>query len=288
MSDLQLTTERSGYRTQLARIVGAIAPTFRYWMETEVHVYAFSIAANVLLSFFPFLIVMISICRYLLHWQGAEQAMMSAVTDFFPGTVGDFVNRNISATVSRNGPLQFVSIFLLFFTANGIFEPLEVALNRAWGITTNRSFLRNQLVSLGLIFAVGALVMLSAVLSGTPDAGLVRQVVFKALSVPVTILILFLVYWLLPNKRLNWRQLLPVSFVVGLALELLKFINVLTLPWLWNKLDHEYGPFKNSVAIVLWSFLASMIVLAGAEWSARASMPGPSSSPQPPSGPPEP
>jgi len=288
MSDLQLTTEHPSQRNQLARIVGAIAPTFRYWMETEVHVYAFSIAANVLLSFFPFLIVMISICRYLLHWQGAEQAMMSAVTDFFPGTVGDFVNRNISATVSRNGPLQFVSIFLLFFTANGIFEPLEVALNRAWGITTNRSFLRNQLVSLGLIFAVGALVMLSAVLSGTPDAGLVRQVVFKTLSVPVTILILLLVYWLLPNKRLNWRRLLPVSFVVGLALELLKFINVLTLPWLWNKLDHEYGPFKNSVAIVLWSFLASMIVLAGAEWSARASMPAPSSSPQPPSGPPEP
>ncbi|MGH9612567.1 MAG: hypothetical protein ACRD4P_05755 [Bryobacteraceae bacterium] len=34
-------------------------PTVRYWMATEVHVYAFSVAANLLLSFFPFLIVML-------------------------------------------------------------------------------------------------------------------------------------------------------------------------------------------------------------------------------------
>ncbi len=32
-------------------IFGFLAPTFRYWMRTEVHVYAFSVAANVLLSF---------------------------------------------------------------------------------------------------------------------------------------------------------------------------------------------------------------------------------------------
>jgi hypothetical protein len=35
------------------------------------------------------------------------------------------------------------------------------------------------------------------------------------------------------------------------------------------KLDKEYGPFVYSVSIILWSFLGSMIVLAGAEWSAR-------------------
>ena len=43
---------------------------------------------------------------------------------------------------------------LLLFTANGIFEPLEVALNRAWGEVKNRSYLRNQMVALGMIFAL--------------------------------------------------------------------------------------------------------------------------------------
>ena len=251
-------------------------------METEVHVYAFSIAANVLLSFYPFMLVMLSICRYVLQWPGAEQAILLALNDYFPGEVGEFVGRNLMVAVRDRGPLQLVSIGLLFFTANGIFEPLEVALNRAWGITTNRSFLRNQVVSLALIFVVGALVLLSAVLTGAnQDAALrvtggnetiatfVRIVVFKVLALPISVLLLFLVYWLLPNKRLPARQILPVSIAIGLSLEMLKYLNLLTLPWFYHKLTNEYGVFRNSVAIVLWSFLAAMIVLAGAEWSAR-------------------
>jgi membrane protein len=267
MFESSLTPQRFGWLTRASNFCG---PTLRYWMETEVHVYAFSIAANVLLSFFPFLIVMISICRNILHWRAAEHAILSAVMDLFPGTVGEFVTRNLLASLSTSGPVNLVSLFLLFFTANGIFEPLEVALNRAWGIRTNRSWIRNQLVSLGLIFTVGALVLASAAMTG--NAGPYSKVSYRVLAVPVTVLVLFLVYWLLPNCRLPAMRVLPVAFAVGLALEALKYVNLLTLPWLWNKLEHEYGPFKNSVAIIMWSFLASMIVLAGAEWSARAGL----------------
>jgi uncharacterized BrkB/YihY/UPF0761 family membrane protein len=225
---------------------------------------------------------MVSVCRYVLRWKGAEQAILLALNDYFPGAVGEFVGRNLVVTVDQRGPLQVVSIALLFFTANGIFEPLEVALNRAWGITKNRSFFRNQLLSLGLIFVVGALVLLSAVLTGANQelamkvsggnktvAALVRVGVFKLLALSVSVLLLFLVYWLLPNKRLPARQILPVSVVIGLGLEALKYLNLFTLPWLYDKLTREYGVFRNSVAIILWSFLAAMIVLAGAEWSAR-------------------
>ena len=75
--------------TAVVRLGRACMPTIRYWMETEVHVYAFSIAANVLLSFYPFLIVMISICRYFLRWPAAEQAILLGLNDYFPGAVGD-------------------------------------------------------------------------------------------------------------------------------------------------------------------------------------------------------
>jgi YihY family inner membrane protein len=260
----------------------ACMPTVRYWMEVEVHVYAFSIAANVLLSFYPFLIVIVSICRYVLKWPGAEQAILLAVNDFLPGAVGEFVEYNVKVTVSQRGPLQIGSILLLFFTANGIFEPLEVALNRAWGITKNRSFFKNQLISLGLIFIVGALALLSAILTGAnrdlalrmaggnaQAAEFISLVVFKSLALPISILILFLVYWLLPNKRLRAADVLPVAVLVGIGLEVLKYLNLIALPWLTYKLQREYGPFQRSAAIVLWSFFAAMIVLAGAEWSAR-------------------
>src|ERR1700676_3690948 len=69
--------------------------TFRYWMQTEVHVYAFSVAANVLLSFFPFLIVMLSLSRRVFGEQAAVGAIDLALRDYFPDALGKFLARNL-------------------------------------------------------------------------------------------------------------------------------------------------------------------------------------------------
>ena len=136
-----------------------VRPTAHYLAETEAHVYALAVAASVLLSFFPFIIVMVAFFRDVLHWRGADQAIYLAVGDLFSGDAGAFIVHNIQPWMIPK--LHLTSMFLLLFTANGIFEPLEVALNRAWGVTTNRSYLKNQVVSLGLIFVCGLLALLS-------------------------------------------------------------------------------------------------------------------------------
>jgi uncharacterized BrkB/YihY/UPF0761 family membrane protein len=252
-------------------------------METEVHVYALSIGASVLLSFFPFLIVMVSLCEYVLRLPAATQAIYLALADYFPGELGDFVQRNLRATVQSRGPLQFTSLFLLLFTANGVFEPLEVALNRAWGVRRNRTYFRNQLLSLGLIFLCGSLALASFMLTAVNthflddvfgvmdqrDPASLRIVLFKLAAVPLSILALFFAYWLLPNRRIPVKRAAATAILVGLILEGVKYVNVVIWPWLNAKLSKEYGPFRYSVTIVLLAFAASMIVLAGAEWSAR-------------------
>jgi hypothetical protein len=45
-----------------------------------------------------------------------------------------------------------------------------------------------------------------------------------------------------------------------------------TWPWLLLKLRAEEGPFVESASIILWSFLGSLVILAGAEWSARVTL----------------
>jgi uncharacterized BrkB/YihY/UPF0761 family membrane protein len=266
-------------RSIAKRVWDFIRPTLRYWMETEVHVYCFSIAANVLLSFFPFLVVMISICKYWLHWNAAIDAMYSALADYLPGSLGDFVERNLRASVHR---LEWVSILLLLFTANGIFEPLEVALNRVWGVTANRSFIRNQIVSFGLIFLCGSLTLLSTTatalnqtfLATTGWAGgwvgvFVGAVFFKLAAIPISMLTLFLVYWFLPNAKVPRNRIIAAAIIIGLLLELLKYLELLIWPWFDAKLAREYGPFRRSVALIFFSFFGSMLILAGAEWAAR-------------------
>ncbi len=272
---LNLIGQQIENRGRIRRLGSASLPTFRYWMETEVHVYAFSIAVNILLSFYPFLIVMVSVCHNALHWKGAEAAVYLSLGDFFPDDLGNYISRNLRAAVEIRHQLQWISILLLFFTANGIFVPLEVALNRAWGVPKNRTYFKNQLVSLGLIFACGALALISTVLTAAnrealPKASIALSLVFyKAAAIPMSILGLFLIYWILPNRKLPPKDLILPAIAVGVLLEVLKYLNILTWPWLRIKLQREYGPFYYAVAIVLWSFCAALIILAGAEWSAR-------------------
>src|SRR5436309_7479137 len=172
-------------------------------METEAHVYALAIAASTLLAFFPFMTVMLSFCRDVLKWPAAQQAIYLALGDFFAGEPGQFIVRNLQPWMVPK--LHLASMFLLLFTANGIFEPLEVALNRAWGVTENRSYLKNQVISLGLIFLCGGLAMLSLMLTalntgwitnalGTHETAAVflTKLVFKLLALPLSILSLFL------------------------------------------------------------------------------------------------
>jgi len=266
-------------KTYLKRQFG---PTVSYWAQTEVHVYGFSIAANVLLSFFPFLIVMVSLCKYVLHWPAAVDALYFALRDIFPGQLSEFLVRNLAFVVAKRGPFQYISVLVLFFTANGVFEPLEVALNRIWNVKTNRSFLRNQLVSLGLIFACGSLILLSLILTAAnrlflakalpPDwvaTSWMASAFFRISALPVTMFVLFLIYWLLPNTKISPSRVLPVAILVGIAIEVLKSLTVLLWEPINDKFYLEYGPFEYSAIMVSWSFLASMLVLAGAEWAAR-------------------
>ncbi len=250
-------------------------------MQTEVHVYAFAIAASVLLSMFPFLNVILSVCRYVLRWDAAVNAIYLALSDYFPGQLGEFIRSNLAFTVGYQG-FRVGSLLLLLFVANGVFEPLEVALNRAWGLTQNRPYWRNQLVSLGLIFACGILALLSMVFTAlnysvwpqimgerAPVVETLGLVFFRTAAIPLTMFMLFLVYWLLPNRKIPPARVVPAAIVVGLALEVLKYVNLLAWPLLSLKLRNEYGPFYYSAFIVITSFFAAMVVLAGAEWSAR-------------------
>lgn len=246
-------------------------PTVHYLMETEAHVYALAISASILLAFFPFLLVMLSFCRDVLHWPAAMQAIYLALGDFFAGEPGVFLTRNLQPYMIPQ--LHFTSMFLLLLTANGIFEPMEVALNRAWGVAQNRSYLKNQLVSLGLIFLCGALALVSLMLTamstkwiGSNPWG--QAVIFKLAAAPVSMLALFLVYWLLPNRPIEARRVAPVAAGVGLLLEALKYVNKLISPVLAQKLMAEYQVFRFSATILLLSFVSALIVLGGAHWTA--------------------
>ncbi|MFZ0914393.1 MAG: YihY/virulence factor BrkB family protein [Candidatus Korobacteraceae bacterium] len=252
--------------------------TLRYLTQTEVHTYAFSVAANAILSFFPFIVLLLTLIRRVIRSQAMYNVVLELLREYLPSNK-DFVIRNLQFLASVRGRGQVLSFVMLLITSTGIFLPLEVALNSIWGFKKNRSYLMNLVVSLGLALACGCLAILSIALTaqnlkilgvviGGPNfviAGL-GFMVMKASAILATIGIYFLIYWLLPHGKVPARAVLPAAIITGLVSEAAKYIYILLLPWL--NFQEVYGPFAVSVTLMFWSFWSGMLLLGGAYLSA--------------------
>jgi membrane protein len=253
-------------------------PTLRYLTQTEVHTYAFSVAANSLLSLCPLIVLLLTLVRRVFHSEQMYNVILQLLHDFLPSNQ-DFVIRNLQFLASVRGRGQALSLAMLFITSTGIFLPLEVALNNIWGFTKNRSYIMNALVAVLLALACGSLALLSVYLTAEnlKFLGLaignqhfvyrgIGFVVMKAFAIVTTIAIYFLIYWLLPNGKVSVRAVLPAAITTGLLSEAAKYLYILLVPRL--NFQEVYGPFAISVTLIFWSFWSGMLLLGGAYLSA--------------------
>ena len=252
----------------------------KYLTQTDVHTYAFSVAANVILSLFPFIVLLLTISQRVFHSPEMFAVVGQLMHSYLP-TGQDFVMRNMNLLVHPHKGVQVFSVVMLLISSTGVFLPLEVALNNVWRATRNRSYLHNQLVSLGLALAAGLLAMFSVAVSTAQQTvlgflffGHVDNIFFRVLShgflavlaTASSITLFFLIYWILPNRKIPARAVLPTAIVTGLLWEGAKHLYIAVLPHL--DFSNVYGPFQISVGLMLWAFLSGLMLLAGAHFSA--------------------
>ena len=283
ISPIELSGKESGSGRRPVRQQSLLRSTARYLLRTEVHTFAFSVAANAILSFFPFLLLMMTLIRQVLHSRVMYDVVENLLRDYLP-TGQEFVIRNLNALVVSHHGAKLFSLVMLLIGSTGIFMPLEVALNRVWGFPNNRSYIGNQLIALGLAFACGSLALLSVGLAagnvailksvlhgyGAWYLRLMGFVTMKVFSIGASIAIFFLVYWLLPNGKVPAQAVLPAAVIMGLLSEAVKYAYILALPFL--NFGEVYGPFAISVSLILLAFLSGMLLLTGAHLSAQQIM----------------
>lgn len=275
MPEIEITQERKRH--------GIVYAVLKYLLRTEVHTFAFSVAANAILSFFPFMLLLMTVIRDLLHSRVMYDIVVQLLRDYLPAGQ-DFVIRNLNALVGARQRAQAFSLVILLITSTGIFMPLEVALNRIWGFSENRSYFGNQLISLGLAFACGVLALVSVALTagnmalmesslhghGVWTSRILGFFAMRAFAILASIAIFFLIYWLLPNGKVRPGSVLPAALIMGLLSEVLKYAYILALPRL--NFQEVYGPFSLSVSLMFWAFLSGLLLLTGAHLSARSAL----------------
>lgn len=254
------------------------AALVKYLLDSEVHTFAFSVAANAILSFIPFIVLLYTLALSVFHSQAMAGVIGDVIHYFFPSNQ-DWIAKNLVLEAPRHG-VQMFSLVMILISCTGIFLPLEVALNQAWGVVKSRNYLMNQLVAFGLAILMVVLGMAAILLSAAQ-----RQIVaflffhhtdnllFNGLSYfwlaictgIACILFFFSIYWLLPNCRVPWRPVLRASIVTGLIWLFAKYVFVAVLPHL--DLKSMYGPFYVSVGLLIWAYVSGLILFAGAQFS---------------------
>lgn len=250
--------------------------TLKYLTKTEAHTFAFSVAANAILSFFPFMVLVIFLTRNVFHSQTMSDVVAQFLKDHLP-TNQDFVIHSLDMLVRSRKRVKLASVVILLITSTGVFLPLEVAFNQIWGFVKNRSYLGNQLVSLALAFACGILALASIGLAAgnqwivqtmmlghknivfTAITGLTLKILATAASIGM----FFLLYWILPNGKVSPASVLPAAIAMGLLWEIGRYVYVKALPWI--NFPEVYGPFSVSVTLMFWAFISGLMVLAGAQ-----------------------
>jgi YihY family inner membrane protein len=247
-----------------------------YLLDAEVHTYAFSVAANAIISFIPFIVLLYTLSREFFHSEAMVEVIGRMVHFFLPSNQ-DWVAASLEAASARHG-LQLLSLVMILISCTGIFLPLEVALNQTCGVTKNRNYIMNQIVAFGLALLMVILGLFSILLSAGQRTVLAvlffhhtQNIVFEAissvwlllLSGVSSILFFFSVYWLLPNRRIPPRHVIKTSVVTGVIWLAAKHVYVAVLPLL--NLKALYGPFYVSVGLLFWAYCSGLILLAGAQ-----------------------
>lgn len=183
----------------------------------------------------------------------------------------------------HGGGILSVGIVLTIWAASGGVAALMEAVNVAYNLPDQRSFVRKRLLAIGLMFAVGALAALAlAMMVVGPGFGrwLAGKVglggIFVALwpylrwvlSIVCAVLSIELIYMWAPSSRRPLRSTLPGALIALVTWLLLSSALGLYLRN-FGKLNKTYGTLAAAVALMLWLYWTAFAILVGAQFNSE-------------------
>jgi membrane protein len=192
-----------------------------------------------------------------------------------PGTVSSIAESIIEA----RGGATIVSAVILAWGAIGFFGALSTGVGRAFATTTRRPFWQDKLIgllllggsglltlgSIGIGLAEGIATRLASRIPGGGRGGeLLVSLAGFLLPILLVLVALLVIYRVVPNRIVTFRQVLPGAIVAALL------FTVLRSGFTWYATDvarYEsfFGPISTVISLLVFLHFASMVVLLGAE-----------------------
>lgn len=178
------------------------------------------------------------------------------VTGAAAKTVTDAVDR---ARQTRE-VASIVGLLGLVWTGSGFALAIANSYDVAWRVPHRAT--RERILGLGWLFGFGVIITVSVYITTfiekLPIA--VSPLVFLAGAAVNTVLWLW-TSWVLPNRRVPWRAVLPAAVVGGVAFEVLKIAGGIIVPRLVAKSSALYGTIGVVFALLAWLLILGRLVV---------------------------
>jgi membrane protein len=234
----------------------------------------------------PALLVIMVACAGLAFGKEAVQGEISRQAG---SVMGPETAKQLEDIIARSSEKEssiiatIISVITLILGATGVFGELQVSLNRIWEVkvTAKKMWLKNlkdRLFSFGLVLSIGFLLLVSLAITTAltafsdwikahmPDVMLYLFFVLNfVFSLSVISVLFALMFKILPDVRIRWRNIWIGAIVTALLFILGKF----ALGIYFGKAHpgSTYGAAGSVVLLMLWASYSCMIVFFGAEFT---------------------
>ena len=268
-------------------MVGRISQYLRAIVEAFVADDALSRGAAIsfyaVTSLGPVLFIVVAIAGLVFGEDAARGALSEQLSALMGKEAADLVQRAVQSASGKSTGIiaTVIGVITLLMTASGVFGEMQSALNTIWKAesphTTISRLVRARAASLGLVAALGFLLLISLVISALisaladyinarlPFGALVLQMLHFAMSFVLISIVVAAIYKVLPDARLSWRDVLIGAVVTALLFNFGKFLIGLYLAH--SALASSYGAAGALIIILMWVHYSAQIFLLGAEFT---------------------
>jgi membrane protein len=268
--------------------------TFTQWSDDKAPRLAASLSFAAIFSIAPLLVVIIGVAGYIIGLPNGghghhiiEDQLIGQIRSRVGAQSAEAVRAIVAATFSKpaNGVIaQIIGWVTFVIGASGIFAALQDALNTIWHVTLPKgrgiqTAIRDRLASLGMVAVIGFLLLLSMFTSTAltivsvhltkelpfSGASFVFGTVDNIVSAGIITLLFAVMYKFLPDAQIQWSDvwtgsaITAVLFVVGQA--------AIGFYIARSGMASAYGASGALLALLIWIYYSSMVLLFGAEFT---------------------
>jgi membrane protein len=238
-----------------------------------------AIAYYTIFSIAPLLIIVIAIAGLVFGHDAAQGSIVAQLRGLIGKQSAEILQSMIqSASHETTGVLATViGVGTLLLTSTGTFAEIQSALNAVWKASPSVGFSALIAMSLGLVFTLGFLMLVSLVVSAAltalgdylsglfPGAGFLMSLLNWTISFLLISALFAAIYKILPDTPIAWRDVAlgsvatAILFTVGKSLIGLYIGN--------TSVASSYGAAGALLIILLWVYYSAQIFLLGAEYT---------------------